>query len=99
MVANKIIHHDVCDKQLKYITNCAAALLLVVKHPQITAREISQEVGITERSVRLIIRDLDKGGYISKISDVEGSDTWWIMSGLCAMRRINASPYAIFCRF
>jgi len=41
------------------ITNHAAVLSLLANRPQITAREISQEVGITERSVRLIISDLD----------------------------------------
>jgi predicted transcriptional regulator len=44
----------------------------VAKHPRITARGISQEVGITERSVRMIISDLDQGGYISKIREGRG---------------------------
>lgn len=55
-----------------FITNHAAVLLLVAKHPRITAREISHEVGITERMVRLIIGDLDRGGYISRIREGRG---------------------------
>ena len=64
--------HDESEKRWTFITNHAAVLLLVAKHPRITAREISLEVGITERSVRLIISDLDNGGYISKIREGRG---------------------------
>lgn len=61
--------NDMHEKPWTFITNHAAVLSLIVRHPRITAREISREVGITERSVRLIIRDLDEGGYIKKISE------------------------------
>ena len=57
------------EKQWTFITNHAAVLSLVAKYSRITAREISREVGITERSVRIIISDLDKGDYISKIRE------------------------------
>ena len=68
----KISRHDECEKRWTFITNHAAVLSLLAKHSRITAREISQEVGITERSVRLIISDLDQGGYISKIREGRG---------------------------
>ena len=68
----KISRHGEYEKRWTFITNHAAILSLMVKHPRITAREISQEVGITERSVRLIISDLDQGGYISKIREGRG---------------------------
>jgi len=71
-VRKKISRHGEYEKRWTFITNHAAVLSLVAKHPRITAREISQEVGITERSVRLIISDLDKGGYISKIREGRG---------------------------
>lgn len=57
---------NACEKRWTFITNHAAVLLQVAKHPRITAREISLEVGITERAVRLIIGDLAKGCYIRK---------------------------------
>ena len=60
------------EKPWTFITNHAAVLSLLANHPRITAREISQEVGITERRVRTIISDLDKGGYISKIREGRG---------------------------
>jgi DNA-binding transcriptional ArsR family regulator len=68
----KISRHGEYEKRWTFITNHAAVLSLLAKHPQITAREISREVGITERSVRLIISDLDQGGYISKIREGRG---------------------------
>lgn len=68
----KISPHGEYEKRWTFITNHAAVLSLLAKHPRITAREISQEVGITERCVRLIISDLDKGGYISKIREGRG---------------------------
>jgi DNA-binding transcriptional ArsR family regulator len=60
------------EKPWTFITNHAAVLSLLAKYPRITAREISHEVGITERSVRMIISDLDKGGYISKTREGRG---------------------------
>ena len=60
------------EKPWTFITNHAAVLSLVTRHPRITAREISQEVGITERRVRMIINDLDQGGYIRKIREGRG---------------------------
>jgi predicted transcriptional regulator len=61
------------EKPWTFITNHAAVLSLLARDPQITARKISHEVGITERSVRLIISDLEKGGYIIKIREGRGA--------------------------
>jgi predicted transcriptional regulator len=68
----KISHDGESGGRWTFITNHAAVLSLLANHPRITAREISQEVGITERSVRIIIRDLERGGYISKIREGRG---------------------------
>lgn len=68
----KISRQGEYEKPWTFITNHAVVLSLLAKHPRITAREISQEIGITERSVRLIISDLDKSGYISKIREGRG---------------------------
>ena len=73
----KSSRQGVYEKPWTFITNHAAVLSLVTKYPRITAREISREVGITERSVRLIISDLDQGGDISKTRRGEVSDIWW----------------------
>jgi len=68
----KISRHGEYERRWTFITNHAAVLSLLANNPRITAREISQAVGITERSVRLIISDLDKDGYISKIREGRG---------------------------
>ena len=48
------------------ITNHGGVLLTVVRQPRITAREISQQLGITERAVLKIVADLDQAGYITR---------------------------------
>jgi len=53
-------------KQWTFVTNHALVLLFVARHPRITARELSQEIGITERAVRTIIADLEEAGYFEK---------------------------------
>jgi DNA-binding transcriptional ArsR family regulator len=70
--AAKISFQGEHEKPWTFITNHAVVLSLLAKHPRIIAREISRKVGITERSVRMIISDLDKGGYISKIREGRG---------------------------
>jgi DNA-binding transcriptional ArsR family regulator len=60
---------DKPEKPWTFITNYAAVLSLLANHPRITAREIAEEVGITERSIRFIISDLDGAGYISKVRE------------------------------
>ena len=49
-----------------FITNHGAVLALIGQFGQITAREIAAELGITERSVMRIIKDLEIEGYIFK---------------------------------
>lgn len=49
-----------------FITNHGAVLISISRHGMITTREIASELGITERSVIRIIKDLETDGYISK---------------------------------
>ena len=49
-----------------FVTNHALVLAAIAKKQDTTAREISNEVGITERTAHKIITDLDKGGYITR---------------------------------
>lgn len=48
------------------LTNHAMVLYHLARRPLITAREVAQAVGITERAVRKIIADLDAASYITK---------------------------------
>lgn len=52
-----------------FVTNHGGVLILVAKHPQITAREIAAHLGITERSVLRIISDLEAEGYLKRTRD------------------------------
>ncbi len=49
-----------------FISNHGAVLAAICQQGEITAREIAEQVGITERAVRRIIRDLEAEGYITK---------------------------------
>jgi DNA-binding MarR family transcriptional regulator len=49
-----------------FLTNHAIVLFFLAKQPLITGRELSRLIGITERSVRNIISDLESGGYIKR---------------------------------
>jgi DNA-binding transcriptional regulator PaaX len=49
-----------------FLTNHAIVFILLSIHPLITGRTLSSLIGITERSVRNIISDLESAGYIEK---------------------------------
>ncbi len=49
-----------------FVTNHAVVLSLVAQNPQITALDMAKEIGITERAVRKIVRDLEAANYLSK---------------------------------
>ena len=49
-----------------FITNHGAVLVLIAQWRQITAREIAEELGLTERPVRRIIAELEAAGYLQK---------------------------------
>jgi len=49
-----------------FLTNHALVLSYIAHHPRITAREIADEVGITERATHRIITDLEEAGYITR---------------------------------
>ncbi|MHB8772383.1 MAG: helix-turn-helix transcriptional regulator [Syntrophales bacterium] len=55
-----------------FITHHAAVLVLLADQPRMTALDIAGKVGITERSVRMIIGDLEREGYIEKIREGRG---------------------------
>ena len=64
-----------------FITNHGAVLIIVFQRPKITAREISQQLGITERSVLAIVADLDDAGYITRTREGR-TNTYTVNQGL-----------------
>ena len=49
-----------------FITNHGLVLASIAKNRERTAREIGDDVGVTERTAHKIIGDLEKDGYITK---------------------------------
>ncbi len=49
-----------------FVTNHTAVMVLIAERGQISGGEVAQALGITERSVRRIIEDLVKAGYVLK---------------------------------
>ncbi len=49
-----------------FVTNHALVLTSIAKKRDQTAREIGDDVGITERTAHKIILDLERDGYITK---------------------------------
>lgn len=49
-----------------FLTNHAVVLSLIAQNPSITALELAEGIGITERAVRRIIADLSASRYIGK---------------------------------
>lgn len=49
-----------------FLTNHAQVLLCIAENKLITTREISEIVGITERSAQRIVDDLEEEGFITR---------------------------------
>jgi DNA-binding MarR family transcriptional regulator len=49
------------------LTNHANVLLCVTREPDIRLRELAIKVGISERAVKRIVADLEKGGYLERL--------------------------------
>ncbi|AUW92909.1 MAG: winged helix-turn-helix domain-containing protein [Sulfobacillus thermotolerans] len=55
-----------------FLTNHSQVLLCIARNgtkERLTAREIAEIVGITERAVQRILEDLESAGYISRFRD------------------------------
>ena len=49
-----------------FVTNHGLVLATIAKHSNLTAREIGDAIGVTERTAHRIIMDLEAAGYITK---------------------------------
>jgi predicted transcriptional regulator len=50
----------------KFLTNHAQVLVCIAHDPGVLLREISEQVGITERAAHRIVAELAAGGYIKR---------------------------------
>jgi len=49
-----------------FLTKHALVLSLIARNSQVTAQELANDIGVTERAVRNILRDLYMSRYIDK---------------------------------
>ena len=68
-----------------FITNPGAVLALIGQYGQITTRDIATELGITERTVMRIIKDLESEGYIQR--QREGRINRYLVNSQAPLRR------------
>jgi len=54
------------ERNWTFLTNHSHVLILLYANPDLVVREVAARVGITERAVQLIIRDLELGGFIER---------------------------------
>jgi predicted transcriptional regulator len=52
-----------------FLSNHAQVLLCIANDPGVRLREIGDQVGITERAVHRIVRELDDAGYLARERD------------------------------
>jgi DNA-binding IclR family transcriptional regulator len=53
--------------QWRFVTNHAHVLQCLARNPEARLRDVAEVVGITERSVGAIVRDLEEAGYLTKV--------------------------------
>lgn len=80
-------------KKWTFITHHAAILLMMARKPRITALELAARVGITERSVRTIISDLEREGYITK--QREGRSVSYTVNAHLPLRHATQNDKAV----
>jgi DNA-binding MarR family transcriptional regulator len=53
-------------KPWRFITNHTQVLLCIARNPDVRLRDVAAEVGITERAVQRIVRDLVQAGFLER---------------------------------
>ena len=57
------------DHRWRFVTNHANVLERIYSDPDVRVRDIAVSVGITERAVAQIVKDLEEAGYLTKTRD------------------------------
>ncbi|HZT67523.1 MAG TPA: helix-turn-helix domain-containing protein [Acidimicrobiales bacterium] len=69
MVALEQDPAEASGRPVSFLTNQARVLLAVARTPDARVRDIAREVGITERAVQLIIRELADEGHVEILKE------------------------------
>jgi predicted transcriptional regulator len=57
------------DSTWTFFSNHSHVLFCLAREPELTLRQVSDQVGITERSVQRIVADLESAGFITRHRD------------------------------
>jgi predicted ArsR family transcriptional regulator len=49
-----------------FLTNHGHVLVCIARDPDVRLRDVATQVGVTERAVQSIVRDLEEGGYLER---------------------------------
>jgi Mn-dependent DtxR family transcriptional regulator len=49
-----------------FLSNHGHVLVALARDPDARVRELAERVGVTERAVQLIVRDLEQAGYVER---------------------------------
>jgi DNA-binding Lrp family transcriptional regulator len=55
------------DRTWTFLSNHGHVLVALSRDPSARLRDIADTVGITERATQAIVRDLEEGGYVTKV--------------------------------
>lgn len=53
-------------KEWTFLSNHTHVLLVLAKDPEMRLRDVADRVGITERAVQRIVKELEQGGYLER---------------------------------
>lgn len=56
---------DAAERQWTFLTNHTHVLLCLAREPGATLRRVAEQVGITERAVQRIVRELEEAGVLT----------------------------------
>ena len=57
------------DAKWTFLSNHAHVLICLARESEQSLREVAGKVGITERAVQKIVRELEDGGYLTRIRE------------------------------
>jgi predicted transcriptional regulator len=77
-----------------FITNHAVVLTLLDREERLTSRGIASALGITERSVIRIIKDLESEGYVTK--QKEGRENRYTVNTDLPLRREDQRQVSVY---
>lgn len=80
-------------REWTFLTNHGRVLAYLAKNPQVTTRQIAQEVGVTERAIQKVIHELEKDGYI--VRHRLGRTNCYIVHPELPMRHLMEREYAV----